>query len=436
MRKEADKMEHIPACVSSGCAGTRLREPPPWERWYRPYAQVLLDAAAGFRSGDLLVINGAPWDFPFIREVEREAYRRGARYVRCDYIDPLRDYFRCRESKEGYLSCRPEWISEYMCSYVRDGAVILDLTPPVFGAPDVDPKRMAKVRKEEAGHRVSYNKARAQAGTVWVKTSLPTREWARAVYPNLGEEEAFLRLWETLAHIVRLDQKDPAEAWIRHKNHLKRKKECLDRMGIRQLLFEGPETELTVELLPGSLWTGGCDKSSISGREYIPNIPTEELFAVPHKYGVNGTVAATMPLNYKGSLIRGMRLCVRDGQVTDCSAEEGEEALVGILETDGGSSRFGEAALVPVTSPVYQTGTVFFNTILDENAVCHLALGNALVSGVLGADRMTEEEKEKAGINQSSIHVDFMIGSESVNVTAVDGKGNTLRLMDGGRWKI
>ncbi|WP_366925826.1 aminopeptidase [uncultured Clostridium sp.] len=405
--------------------------------YYRKYAGVLIRAALDLQPGEVLVINAAPWDCEFVRTVTETAYEAGAAYVRCDYVDPEEDRQRCLHSREEYLDYYPEWVTDYMCSYAEQGVAILDLLPPVFGAADsVLTEKLASVRKLRARSGDRYNKARSAKGVTWVKSSLPSVGWAETVYPGLKGEEAVQKLWEALIPILRLDREDPVQAWQEHKRGLQEKKTALDAMNLRKLRFEGPGTELTVELAENSGWTGGCDMNKRTGREYIPNIPTEELFAAPHKHRINGTVAATMPLNYNGSLIEGMRLVIKDGRVVEYGADSGLEALKGILETDEGSRYFGETALVAVTSPIYQTGTIYYNTILDENAVCHMALGRALTSGVPGASSMTEEELENAGLNQCSIHVDFMIGSEELKVTAEDGNGTSVVLMERGTWKI
>lgn len=405
--------------------------------YYKKYAQLLIDVAVNLQEGEVLVINSAPWDYPFVRIVEEVAYQRGAKYVNCDYVDPAKDQNRCRYSDEKYLDYYPQWVIDYMCHYARDGVAILDLTPPIFEINNkINPLKLREVRNAFIKAKIPFNTARQTTGVTWVKTCLPTEEWAKQVYPELLESEAFEKLWQSLIPILRLDQPDPVKAWIEHKNMMKEKKDYLDKLKIKSLEFEGPGTNLKLELAKNSGWTGGCDVNKRTGQEYIPNIPTEELFAVPDKYKINGTLSATMPLNYNGSLIQGIRFEIQDGKVVNYEADSGYEALKEILETDAGSCYFGEVALVSVSSPIFQTKTIYYNTILDENAVCHMALGNALIGTVKGYSSMSDEELDAAGLNQSTIHVDFMIGSENIKVTAIDDKDNRLVLMEQGEWRI
>ena len=403
--------------------------------YYGRYAEVLVKAALNLKEGDILIINAAPWDYEFVRIVEAEAYRKGAKYVRCDFEDPSEPNCRAMYSREEYLEYIPKWKTDYMSAYVNQKASILNLVPPTFeGGGDAAPKRRAILQRMEIAERKPYNKARKENGTVWVKAAVPSREWAGTVYPDCPKEEAYEKLWKNIIQIVRLDQADPVQAWEAHKEGLREKKRFLDGLNIKALHFKGPGTDLKVELAPGSVWTGGYDTSGRSGREYIPNIPTEELFAVPHKYRVNGTVSSTLPLNYNGTLIEGIKLTIADGKVTEADAEKGKEALQDIISTDSGSGYFGEISLVPVSSPIYRSGNIYYTTLLDENAVCHMAFGKALIGGIEGANELSEEELDAHGLNNSAIHVDFMIGSDKIEVSAIDQEDRVIKLMENGEW--
>lgn len=404
--------------------------------YYSRYAKVLVKAALNLKEGDILIINAAPWDYEFVRIVESEAYREGAKYVKCDFEDPEELNCRGMYSREEYLEYIPEWKIDYWSAYVNQKASILNLVPPAFGGEDGDAasKRRAMLRKTGIVERIPYNKARKENGTVWVKAAVPSREWAGIVYPGFPEEEAYEKLWKNIIQIVRLDRADPVQAWEDHKERLGEKKRLLDSLDIKALHFKGPGTDLSVGLAPGSAWTGGYDISARTGREYIPNIPTEELFAVPHKYRVNGTVSSTLPLNYNGTLIEGIKLKIKDGKVTEADAEKGKEALQDIITTDSGSGYFGEISLVPVSSPIYRSGNIYYTTLLDENAVCHMAFGKALLGGVEGANAMSDEELDAHGLNNSAIHVDFMIGSDKIEVSAIDQEDRVIKLMENGEW--
>ena len=276
--------------------------------------------------------------------------------------------------------------------------------------------------------------ARRDGHVNWVKTCVPCPEWAAKVYPELSPEDALKNLTADIIKIIRLDQPDPVQAWIDHKETLRAKKHLLDSKDFVELHFEGPGTNLKIGLVDHCSWTGGYDTNGVDGSEHIPNVPTEEIFSVPHKYKVNGTVTATLPLNFNGTIINHFGMTIKDGHVIDYHAEQGQDALRSILEHDPGSSYFGEIALVPIESPIYQTGRVFFDTLVDENAVCHIALGNAPVSVVDGGSSMTPEERDAAGINASQLHVDFMIGSDKINVDGITRDGELVPLMRNGSW--
>ena len=269
-----------------------------------------------------------------------------------------------------------------------------------------------------------------------VKTVVPGASWARLVYPELEEDEALSRLWENFIRICRLDQDDPVAAWREHQRRIQEKRTRLDSLGLDTLYLEGPGTKLTVRLVQGGKWIGGCVENTRTGQRYVPNIPTEEVFFVPDRRRVEGVVSSTVPLNYKGSLIEGIRLEVRDGRVIAHSAQRGEELLTSILNTDEGSCYFGEVSLVSVQSPIYQTGRIFYDTLLDENAVCHMALGRGTPGILDGGYELSRKEREDVGINNSAIHVDFMIGSTQLDVDGRTEAGERVAIMRGGDWVI
>ncbi len=407
------------------------------EKIYRNFAQVLLKVGGNLKPGEILMINASPRDYLFVREITKVAYQMGAKYVKTDFFDDSANVLRCQYSEEEYLDFYPQWLSNYLGDSARDNVCILSLANP---NPDqnagLDPERVIRMERAELTGKVPFAKARSDGHVSWVKTCVPCPEWAQKVYPELEPDQALNKLWEDMIKIVRLDAPDPVQAWVDHKNNIRAKKEALNRLNLTKLFFHGPGTDLEIGLVDNGTWVGGYDINEKDQSEYIPNIPTEEIFYVPHKYKINGTVTATLPLNYHGTIIRDFHMVVKDGRVMEYHAKEGLHALKNILETDSGSCYFGEIALVTVQSPIYQIGRVFYDTLLDENAVCHIALGNAPAGVVAGGTQMNAEQRDKIGINVSKLHVDFMIGSDQMDVDGLTRDNQRIPIMRGGDWVI
>ena len=403
---------------------------------YEKYAKLLLHIGCALAPGENLLVQAHPDMADFVRVLTETAYRMGARYVQADYLDPAISEIRCRYSCVEYLSDVPPWITLYRTQLMKEHAAVIQLFSPAVeeGLP-LPSHRWEKMSAGELSAQKEVEAVRSAEHISGVKACLPTGQWAKKVYPELSAEEGLRQLWTDFIHINRLDQEDPVAAWEHHKQKLDQYKRKLEALHISQLWLRGPGTDLKVKLLTGHQWMGGCERNLRTGREYTPNIPTEEIFTVPDKYGVEGVVSATLPLNYQGRLIPDIQLKFSHGQVSDWSVG-GEKALFEqILNTDDGARRLGELALVPVDSPIYQTKRIFYHTLFDENAVCHLALGRAAAQGTKTQKIVPPAMKDAAGLNESSIHVDFMVGSEQMNVLAETADG-TISLMEHGRWTI
>ena len=226
---------------------------------------------------------------------------------------------------------------------------------------------------------------------------------------------------------------DPVAAWQAHEAQLKRRVNFLNGQAFEKLLYRGPGTDLEVALPEGHIWLGGASKSQ-KGEDFMPNIPTEEVFTLPHAFKVNGTLQATMPLSTRGRLIEGMRFTFEDGQVVSFDAANGRDILQDLLNTDEGAKRLGEVALVPHDSPISKTGLLFKNTLYDENASCHFALGRAYGENILGGDGMDAAAKQAAGMNESLVHVDFMVGGPELSITGVRPDGSSVSILKNGAW--
>ena len=404
---------------------------------YRQFARVLVEVGANLQPGETAVIQAPPDQYLLVREIAQVCYQMGARYVKAEYEDDALGLIRAEYAKAENLSGYPQWLADYRKAYGEDNICVISLSAPCFDA--IPPSLSQKLREVQEGERrcgEGFTEAISDGTVSLVKTVVPNLSWAKAVYPGLDGEEALAKLWESFLRICRLDQEDPVKAWRKHQKNLADKKKILNGLGLKMLHLKGGQTDLKVGLVRGGRWIGGCAYNQKNGLEYVPNIPTEEIFFVPDKYQVNGRVASTVPLNYKGSLIEEIVLDVENGKVTGHSAAQGEELLSSILETDEGSCYFGEVSLVSVRSPIYRTGTVFYNTLLDENAVCHMALGKGTPGILENGYELSRKDQEAAGINFSKIHVDFMIGSPELDVDGLTETGENIAIFRAGDWVI
>lgn len=269
----------------------------------------------------------------------------------------------------------------------------------------------------------------------WTVAAHPTPAWAKTVFPDLSEDEALKKLWEKVFDATRVSMPEPVKAWQEHDAALKKHQNFLNEMQFEKLLYKGPGTDLEVYLVEGHLWVGGSGKCE-RGETFMANIPTEEVFSMPHAFKVNGTVKATKPLAARGKIIDGFYFTFKDGKVIDFDAKEGKETLQALLDSDEGARRLGEVALVADNSPISNTGILFKNTLFDENASCHFAIGNAYSENIKNGAFLSDEEAKKSGMNNSIIHVDFMVGGPELSVIGVKKDGSKIELLKNGNWAI
>ncbi|GAA5415898.1 aminopeptidase 2 [Paraliobacillus ryukyuensis] len=401
------------------------------------YAELALVTGVNLQSGQGLIINAPIEAIDFVRLLVAKAYEKGAKNVHIEWNDGDLTYLKMKYAPMEVLKQFPKWRADGLLEMVQDGYSLLTVYGP-------DPNLLQGI---EADRISAANKANAQALTeyrdyvmndrvTWSIVGYPTEAWARKIFPELPVTEAQEKLWEQILFITRADQADPIKAWQEHNAVLRQAKDYLNRKQYKQLIYQAEGTDLTIELPEGHIWDGGSGPSE-SGVEFNANIPTEEVFTMPHKYGVNGTVKSTKPLSYGGNIIDQFSLTFKDGKVVEFSAETGEEALKHLLETDSdGAKRLGEVALVPHQSPISQSGLIFFNTLFDENASCHLALGKAYPTTIKKGASMTLEDMDKHGVNNSLIHEDFMIGSADMNIDGITKDGEKEAIFRNGNWAI
>ena len=372
----------------------------------------------------------------FARILTKSAYEAGASEVYVHWVDDELSLLKFTYASDEVLENFPQWEVAKREEFAEKGAAFISVyasDPDLLK--DIDPSRVAKDAKASGQALTKFRSYLMNDEMPWTVVSIPTVGWAKKVFPNETEEKAVELLWEEIQKTVRLNEADPIVAWDRHNETLEQMRTKLNEKQYEKLIFTAPGTNLEVGLPKGHIWHGGAAVSQ-KGTVFNPNMPTEEVFSAPHKYNVNGTVSSTKPLHYGGSVIDGFTLTFKDGEVVDFSAEQGEEVLEHLLNTDEGAKRLGEVALVPHESPISQSGIVFYNTLFDENASCHLALGKAYPTNVEGGEKMDEKALDENGINDSMVHVDFMIGSEEMNIDGVLADGKKEPVFRNGTWAV
>lgn len=400
------------------------------------YAELVIRKGVNLQENQRLMINAPIEGAEFVRIAVRKAYELGAKDVHINWSDDELTLLKYQNVPDEVLQTVPDWqVQLYDWIAEGDGAVLsIHATDPDL-LKDVDPSRVSMASKASGEALKNFREYTMNDRITWTVISIPTTKWAQKIYPDETGERAVELLWKEIIRIVRADKADPVAAWDEHNAVLAKANDILNEKAYEKLVFTAPGTNLEIELPKGHIWKGGSAISE-KGTEFNPNIPTEEAFTMPHKYGVNGTVTSTKPLNYGGSLIDNFTLTFKDGEVVDYKAEVGQDVLQHLLETDSGSKRLGEVALVPHESPISQSGLIFYNTLFDENASCHVALGKAYPTNIEGGSEMNESELDAHGVNDSLAHVDFMIGSEELNIDGVQADGTTEAVFKNGTWAI
>ncbi len=398
------------------------------------YAKLAVEVGVNIQKGQTLVVNAPIESAEFVRLVAQHAYDMGAKNVHVEWNDEKLGLIKYTSAPDEAFKEFPMWKANGLEEMAKEGAAFLTIyaqDPELLK--DVDPERISTAAKTRSQALKAYRDYIMASRVSWSIVSIPTAGWARKVFSGMSQDEAIAKLWESIFKIVRIDSEDPVAEWKKHLENLGEKVEFLNAKKFKKLHFKSSVTDLHVELPKGHIWAGGGEFNP-DGVYFVANMPTEEIFTMPLKTGVNGHVKSTKPLNYGGNLIDDFELTFKDGKVVDFTASKGYEILKKLIETDEGSCYLGEVALVPYDSPISNMDTVFFNTLFDENASCHLAFGMAYPTCVEGGDSMSEQELEKAGANKSLVHEDFMIGSSDMDITGETESGETVPVFKNGNW--
>jgi aminopeptidase len=397
-------------------------------------AEVAVQVGLGLRAGQELIMSAPLEAVPLVRRITEHAYRVGALLVTTFYSDDPSVLARYEYAADASFDYAPTWLHDAIAAGFRSGAARLAIAganPALLARQDPAKVARANVAASKAGKPAMELITRHEIN--WTIVACATPEWAKLVFPGEPENVAVAKLWEAIFIASRVAVDDPVQEWREHGARLKKRMETLNAKRFYALHFRGPGTDLTVGLADEHLWAGGGTTAG-NGVYCQPNIPTEECFTTPHKDRVNGTVRASKPLSHQGTLIENIAVRFENGRIVEATATAGEDVLNRLISTDDGARRLGEVALVPHSSPIAQSGVLFWNTLFDENAASHIALGQAYSTCLIGGEKMDSEQLAALGANASLIHVDWMIGSGEMDVDGVTADSTAEPLMRKGEW--
>jgi aminopeptidase len=397
-------------------------------------AQVAVRSGLGLAPGQEMVMTASIDALPLARKITEHAYKAGASLVTTLFTDDEQTLARYRYAPDASFDRAAAWLYDGMAAAYKSGAARLAITG---GNPSLlskeDPEKVGRANRAMSKAYRPALELITRHDINWTIVSAATPAWAAAMFPELSADEALAKLWNAIFAASRADQADPVAAWKQHDAGLHASAARLNNKRYAALHFKGPGTDLKVGLADDHLWLGGGTTAG-NGNYCIPNMPTEEVFTTPHKDRTEGTVRSTKPLSHQGTLIEDIAVRFEGGRIVEAHASKGEQVLRQMIETDEGARRLGEVSLVPHSSPIAASGLLFLNTLFDENAACHIALGQAYSTCLINGDKLTPEELAAKGANDSLIHVDWMIGSAQIDVDGITASGKAEPVLRKGEW--
>lgn len=405
------------------------------ENKLQQYAKLVMHTGLSVKEGDILLINCPVEVADFGRALTRSAYEAGAVEVHVNWADDVCTRLRYEHEPQESFDNFPEWRKTLMDDYAKRGAKVVSITA-------ADPDLLSGISSEKivanqrsTANALQYFRGRLMRDEIsWCVVGAPTVKWAKKVFPELSDDDAVEKLWDNIFYATRMNEADPIAAWDAHMEGLNARTKFLQDHNFESLHYETEKgTDLTIKLPEGHLWVSAGSVNA-AGDPFVPNLPTEEIFTLPDKYGVEGVVYSTKPLIYGGQPIDEFKLTFVDGKVEAYEAKVGEKALTELFSIDENAKYLGEVALVPYKSPISDTGIIFYNTLFDENAASHLAFGEAYPTNLQGGSELSKEELEERHVNVSLAHVDFMIGDETLRITGITHKGEKVAIFKDGNW--
>lgn len=403
------------------------------QKYYQKYARLMLQAGVNLQPGQKVHVAMESYHLPFAKVVVEEAYKLGASYVLLDAGNPEELAARVNHSSEENLSYVPGWIEQ------RNKVMIEENWARLFFFGSIDPDlnstldqdKLSIVQSQLRKVNKPIGRACGEGKLAWAGAALPTPKWANQVFPDETPEKAMELLWQAIADIVQLDHEDPAALWKDISSNTIKRGKKLAELNLAHVHFKGPGTDLTVQCLPNNIWAGGSS-SHVDGYEYIPNVPTFENFTTPDYRGTKGKMQVTCPVEVLGTSVEGAWFVFEDGKVTDYGADKNKQALDQMFAICPQAAYLGELALVDGSSPIFRSGITFHSVLFDENATCHVALGNGYANAAADAEGKSDEELMEMGVNVSLLHHDFMIGSDEVDVDGITESGEVIPLIRNG----
>lgn len=401
----------------------------------KKYAQLIAVKGVNVQKGQGVIINAAVDQQELVCAIAQQCYKAGARWVDVEWSSQELEKIIYRSETVTQLSKVPQWKREkYQMMVDELPATILVLSDDPDGLAGVNKEKLQKATVARRKVRKFYMD-QYDGKQQWVIVAAPSPKWAKKVFPNLSKTAAVSRLWDAILQTVRVTKdNDPIAAWDEHNRNLKARYEKLNSLKLDRLAYKSSNgTDFTVGLNPKALWMGG-EEATQSGVLYNPNMPSEEIFTSPMKGRAEGTVVSTKPLSYRGQLIENFSITFKDGKAVEVHAEKGEDILKDMISSDENAGYLGEVALIPKDSPINQSGILFYETLFDENASCHLALGAGFNNTLEGYENLTLEQCVEMGINDSIIHVDFMIGADDLEIKGYTEDGKEYTIFENGNW--
>lgn len=407
------------------------------ENKLREYAKLLIEIGLNVQQGQTLVISSPVDCAPFARLCASAAYDVGCREVVMRWTDDYMNRERFLRADDSVFDTLPVWQKEFFNGYADEGAAFLNIAardPEALRG--VAPDRLTRASRSETAIQ-SYVSAIMSNACPWCVASVPIPSWAKKVFPDLPEQEAMDKLWDAIFTSVRISGKGDAVArWREHTALLRSRVDKLNALHFESLYYENSlGTRLNIRLPETHRWSGGSNLCR-AGFPFVANMPTEEVFTAPLRDGIDGVVYSAMPLVHNGNIIENFHFVIKDGRIVDVHAEKGEDILRAAIAEDEGASYFGEVALVPYDSPISNQKILFYNTLFDENAACHLAFGEAYPECVDGGEAMSKEELKASGLNSSNTHVDFMIGTSDLSIIGTTKGGREVPVFVNGNFAL